>query len=201
MVGLLKNSLKFYWWCIVLMFRGVKSIHMKLPQENLICDFIAACPPPQWSGEGPRAWSLGGFTAGPLPQAARDCAPPCPAAPALRAPCVRARVPGPAWPHLPVFCSRVQPGGSVLTEGYLDTPLGSPHLSPLVMARAGHCPGWLEVPGSLVDMTADPGALEFVLAHPALSQPWQCLIAPFVLGSTCSSIIVGLQCGSRSSCG
>lgn len=98
-------------------------------------------------------------------------------------------------------CSRMQPGGSVLTEGYLDTPLGSPHLSPLVMARAGHCPGWLEVPGSLVDMTADPGALEFVLAHPASSQPWQCLIALFVLGSTCSSIIVGLQCGSRSSCG
>ena len=80
-------------------------------------------------------------------------------------------------------CSQVRPGGSVLTEGYLDTPLESPHLSPLVMARAGHCPGWLEVPGSLVDMTADPGALEFVLAHPASSQPWQGLVAPLYSGA------------------
>lgn len=173
MVGLLKNSLKFYWWCIVLMFRGVKSIHMKLPQENLICDFIAACPPPQWSGEGPRAWSLGGFTAGLLPQAARDCAPPCPVAPALRAPCVRARVPGPAWPHLPVFCSRVQPGGSVLTEGYLDTPLGSPHLSPLVMARAGHCPGWLEVlPGPSLSRAPARAPLTCIRWPAPLPRPW-----------------------------
>lgn len=98
-------------------------------------------------------------------------------------------------------CPQVWPRGPMPTEGYLDTPLGSPHLSPLVMARADNSPGWLEVPGSLVDMTADPGALEFVLPHTASSQPLQCLIAPFVLGSTCSSIIVGLQCGSRGSCG
>lgn len=109
MVGLLKHSLKFYWCCIVLMFRGVKNSHMKLLQENLICDFIPACPPPQWSRKGPRAWSVGDFTARPLPQAARGCTLPCPAAPALRAPCVQVSVPASAWLHLPMCARRCGP--------------------------------------------------------------------------------------------
>lgn len=105
MAGLLKRSLKFYWWCIVLMFKGVKNSHMKLLQENLICDFIAASPDPS----GLRAWSLGGFTAGPLRQVASDCAPPCPTAPSLRPPCVRAKVLGSAWLHLPMCAHRSGP--------------------------------------------------------------------------------------------